>query len=71
MPIAEVGVREVLAVLEPIWRTKNETASKLLGRIEAILTHARAKELRHDDCESAWKKDPTGGVIGVQKGPPW
>ena len=21
--------------------------------------------------ESAWKKDPTGGVIGVQKGPPW
>ena len=55
MPIAEVGVREVLAVLEPIWRTKNETASKLLGRIEAILTHARAKELRHDDNPAEWR----------------
>jgi len=21
------------------------------------------------DCVSAWKKDPSGGVIGVQKGP--
>ena len=21
-------------------------------------------------CDSAWKKDPVGGVIGVQKGPP-
>jgi hypothetical protein len=20
-------------------------------------------------CDSAWKKDPVGGVIGVQKGP--
>jgi hypothetical protein len=23
----------------------------------------------HPDCDSAWKKDPLGGVIGVQKGP--
>jgi hypothetical protein len=22
-------------------------------------------------CVSAWKKDPVGGVIGVQKGPLW
>jgi len=22
-------------------------------------------------CDSAWKKDPLGGVIGVQKGPLW
>ena len=22
-------------------------------------------------CVSAWKKDPLGGVIGVQKGPLW
>jgi hypothetical protein len=22
-------------------------------------------------CVSAWKKDPSGGVIGVQKGPLW
>jgi hypothetical protein len=25
--------------------------------------------LRDLRCDSAWKKDPLGGVIGVQKGP--
>ena len=24
-----------------------------------------------EGCVSAWKKDPSGGVIGVQKGPLW
>jgi len=28
-------------------------------------------ELADTACVSAWKKDPSGGVIGVQKGPLW
>ncbi len=55
IPVAEVGVRDVMAVLDPIWRTKNETASKLRGRIEAILTYARAKELRTGDNPAEWR----------------
>ena len=55
LPIGEVGVQEVMAVLDPIWRTKNETASKLRGRIEAILTYARAKELRQGDNPAEWR----------------
>ena len=54
-PIADVGVQDVMAVLDPIWRTKNETASKLRGRIEAILTYARAKELRQGDNPAEWR----------------
>ncbi len=31
--------------------------------------HLPREEILH--CVSAWKKDPSGGVIGVQKGPLW
>ena len=55
VPVADVGVHDVMAVLDPIWRTKNETASKLRGRIEAILTYARAKELRTGDNPAEWR----------------
>ncbi len=55
VPVAEVDVRDVMAVLDPIWRTKNETASKLRGRIEAILTYARAKDLRTGDNPAEWR----------------
>jgi len=55
VPVADVGVHDVMAVLDPIWRTKNETASKLRGRIEAILTYARAKELRQGDNPAEWR----------------
>jgi integrase len=54
-PVAAVNVHDVMAVLDPIWRTKNETASKVRGRIEAILTYARAKELRHGDNPAEWR----------------
>ena len=55
VPVAAVGVHDVMAVLDPIWRTKNETASKLRGRIEAILTYARAKEFRTGDNPAEWR----------------
>ncbi|AFI90907.1 Hypothetical protein W5S_2822 [Pectobacterium parmentieri] len=31
---------DLLAILEPIWLTKNETASRLRGRIEIVLGYA-------------------------------
>ena len=39
-PVAAVGTAEVMAALEPIWRTKVETATRLRGRIEAVLDYA-------------------------------
>jgi integrase len=42
-PVDEIDTEAVLGVLQPIWRDKPETASRLRGRIEAVLDAARAK----------------------------
>jgi integrase len=41
-PVAEVSTAHVLAVLKPIWQETPETASRLRGRIEAVLDAAQA-----------------------------
>lgn len=43
LPVDEVDTAAVLDVLQPIWQAKPETASRLRGRIEAVLDAARAK----------------------------
>ncbi|MEP7301587.1 MAG: tyrosine-type recombinase/integrase [Caldimonas sp.] len=40
LDVLAIGIAEVLSVLEPIWRTKTETASKVRARIELILSWA-------------------------------
>lgn len=40
LDVLAIGIAEVLRVLEPIWRAKTETASKVRGRIELILAWA-------------------------------
>lgn len=42
-PVDEIDTDAVLSVLQPIWRTKAETASRLRGRIETVIDAARAK----------------------------
>jgi integrase len=46
LPIAAVKTEHVLAVLRPIWLTKQETASRVRGRIERVLDAAKVKGLR-------------------------
>jgi integrase len=41
MPVDRVTTADVLAVLTPIWNDKPETASRLRGRIEAVLASAQ------------------------------
>ena len=48
-PVAEVETAHVLAILEPIWTTKAETAGKVRERIEAVLDAARARGLIPED----------------------
>ena len=55
VPVAGVETAHVLAALQPIWTTKPETASRLRGRIEAVLDYAKAKGLRSGDNPAAWK----------------
>src|SRR4051794_36354538 len=55
LPIANVDTAAVLQVLRPIWDTKTETASRLRGRIEAILSAAKVEGLRTGDNPAAWR----------------
>jgi len=43
LPVDEVSTEHILGVLQPIWLTKSETASRLRGRIEAVIDFARAR----------------------------
>jgi integrase len=55
LPVDEVAVEHVLAVLKPIWATKPETASRLRGRIERVLDAARAKAHRKGENPARWR----------------
>ncbi len=55
MVAADIDTATVLRVLEPIWILKSETASRLRGRIEAILDYATAKGLREGPNPARWK----------------
>lgn len=47
--VDEVTTDDVLKVLRPIWTAKPETASRVRGRIEKVLSAAKAKGLRPRD----------------------
>ncbi len=51
-PVAEITAAEVLAVLEPIWFTKPETASRVLQRVKAVFDSAilRGTRERANPC---------------------
>ncbi|MDX0966499.1 tyrosine-type recombinase/integrase [Sinorhizobium medicae] len=55
MPVAEVTTDDVVRVLKPIWTTKAETASRLRGRIEKVLDHAKVRGLRTGENPARWK----------------
>jgi integrase len=54
-PVSEITKADIVAILEPIWRTKHETASRLRGRIETVLNYAKAKDYRSGDNPAEWK----------------
>jgi integrase len=55
LPVRAVGTSEVMAVLEPIWREKPETASRLRGRIEVVLDYAAARGWRSGENPARWR----------------
>jgi len=55
LPVSAVGTAHVSAIIEPIWTTKPETASRVRGRIEAILDYARAREFRSGENPARWR----------------
>ena len=51
----EIETADVLNALEPIWLTKSETASRLRGRIEAVLSWGAVHGYRRGDNPARWK----------------
>jgi integrase len=45
-PVADVRPPEIIAIIEPLWRDKHVTASRLLQRIHSVFEHAIVTELR-------------------------
>lgn len=55
MLVSDIDTDEVVRVLEPIWTTKTETATRLRGRIEAILAWATVRRYRAGLNPARWK----------------
>ncbi len=55
LPVQSVDVALVMRVLEPIWATKTETASRVRGRIESILDWASARGYRLGENPARWR----------------
>lgn len=55
LPVAKVDTALVMKVLQPIWTTKTETATRLRGRIESILGWATVSGYRTGDNPARWR----------------
>lgn len=53
--VSDIKLAHVLHVLQPIWSKKTETASRLRGRIEAVLDWATARGYRDGANPARWK----------------
>lgn len=55
LSVGDVGHAHICKVLDPIWNTKTETASRLRGRIEQILDWATAQGYREGPNPARWR----------------
>jgi integrase len=55
MSVQSIDTDHVIAVLDPIWAQKTETASRVRNRIEAVLDWATARKYRTGDNPARWR----------------
>ena len=55
LPLDEIDTTHILQILQPIWLTKSETASRLRGRIERILSASITRKYRIAVNPAMWK----------------
>jgi integrase len=55
LPVGSIETPHVMRVLEPIWTTKTETATRLRGRVEQILDWARVHGYRDGENPARWR----------------
>jgi integrase len=55
LPVQAVDTSLIMKVVEPLWRRAPETASRLRGRIEAVLDWATVRGYRSGDNPARWR----------------
>jgi hypothetical protein len=55
LSVRDIDTRPVMKIIEPIWKDKRETASRIRGRIEVILDWAAVQGYRDNDNPARWK----------------
>lgn len=55
LPVSDIDLAQIVSVLEPIWRSKTETATRVRQRIEAVLAWATVSGYRHGENPARWK----------------
>ena len=55
LSLEDINTSHILEILEDIWKTKQETASRLRGRIERILSASITRGLRKSRNPAIWK----------------
>lgn len=55
LSVQDVDVNLTMKILEPIWYTKTETATRVRQRIENILDWAKAREFRTGENPARWR----------------
>jgi hypothetical protein len=55
LPVQFIDTTVIMKVIEPLWSKKPETASRLRGRIEAVLDWATVRGYRQGDNPARWR----------------
>lgn len=55
LPVSDIEKGHILQILQPIWNEKTETASRVRGRIENVLSWATASDYRTGENPARWK----------------
>jgi integrase len=55
LAVSDIDTGLVLKVLEPLWASRPETASRLRGRIESVLDWAKVRGLRDGENPARWR----------------
>lgn len=55
LPVSAIETAHVIGIIEPIWKDKTETASRLRGRMENILDWARVRGYRKGENPARWR----------------
>lgn len=55
LEVDEIELAHIVKILEPIWQTKTETATRTRGRIESVLSWATVSGFRSGDNPARWR----------------